>query len=348
MMNNCHSSYVFYAEVGNEERLLLLHSKLSEVLAKANAESNYSKPRWLRDVFIAHGLDWGDEVGSGDCTCGLDSTHDLKCNFKIQPNGVLELDKSIVYGRDVVKANNRENPKISNLAYFTLQTSTKGKPPTELWEAVISQYEGVSFVYFAECEDGSGVGKDDKGGKVGKVGKVGIFINTDREGLFFKERYSLWISCNEKALDRLASIASEDSGVLAIITNRNDERQCFSGSDSYVGSSGSNGSNSSNSSNSSNGSNGIDSTNISNDIEGTNGNSPLNKGISPNTHSTQEIQIREYFDTFEELREYFIKLTKKDFGSVEQMQSHLSSIASYVNGVRNAYFMASVKEYLHE
>jgi len=284
LKNECHSSYVFYTDIGNKNELLYLHNKLSGSLAEIARGVNSYGSRWLGEVLVTHGIDWQCEI---------------------LPDEVFELDKSIVYGKDVVKANNRENPKISNLAYFNLQTSTRGKPPTELWEAVISQYEGVSFVYFVECEGGSRVGEGDrvsKGSKGSKGSKVGVFINSDRDGLFFSERYSLWISCNEKALNRLTSISSNDSGVLAIITSKDPTIITSKDSTSHP---------------------------------------------EPRS-STQEIQIREYFDTFEELREYFIKLAKKGFESVEQMQSHLSSIASYVNGVRNAYFMASVREYAYE
>ena len=286
MKNECQTSYVFYTDIGNKNELLYLHNKLLGSLVDIARGVNPYSARWLGKVLIAHGF---------DCSHDDDNAHSSKHNFKALPDEVFELGKGIVHGKDVIEANSRENPQIANLIYFTLQTSTEQKPATELWEAVVSQYEGVSFVYFAESE---GVGND-----------TGTFINSDRDNLFFSDRYSLRISCNEKALDRLAYVGSEDSGVLAIITNWNDQQQLSDGS------------------------------NVCNSS---------NKGTSPNTHSTQEIQIREYLDTFEELRQYFIKLAKKDFGSVEQMQRHLSVIASYTNGVRNAYFMASVREYAYE
>jgi hypothetical protein len=57
--------------------------------------------------------------------------------------------------------------------HFILDCDTDWNPMDELWEAVIAQYEGVSFVYKAE-EPG-----------------FDIFTNTDTEGIYFPEKYLL-------------------------------------------------------------------------------------------------------------------------------------------------------------
>jgi len=84
--------------------------------------------------------------------------HSLDCK-EISVNGSIEtLD-------DYVPASN----------FFTLHSDTSWAPTTELWEAVVAQYKGVSFVYFAEeCGES-------------------IYVNTDITRIYFPERYLLEI-----------------------------------------------------------------------------------------------------------------------------------------------------------
>jgi hypothetical protein len=102
----------------------------------------------------------------------------------------------------------------------------------ELWEAVIAQYDGISFVYTAE-----------------ECGER-IYINTDTEGLYLPERYLL---------------------------------------DIY-------------------------------------GDASIPKDWYANQDKPLCLEIREYFSSFDGLREYCIKLTGKKFDTFEALEGYLSDI----------------------
>ena len=61
-----------------------------------------------------------------------------------------------------------------------------------------------------------------------------------------------------------------------------------------------------------------------------------------------DLDIREYFSSFEELQVFFQKLTSKVFDCAEEIAEYLDGIASETDGIENAYFMSSVNEFTLE
>ena len=135
MPNWCYSSYVFYSEEADEGELARLHRTIVEIMQKPSDVENGFEPGWLGKVAIAHGFDWEKIPCRGKIT-HIDDYTGLCSSFK-------------------------------------LETETAWAPMDELWEAVVSRYKGVSFVYLSE-ESG-----------------MGIFVNTDCTGRFFPERFLL-------------------------------------------------------------------------------------------------------------------------------------------------------------
>jgi hypothetical protein len=135
MPNWCFSSCAFYTNDENKGELLRLYKNLEKIMEQPSEVPNGFEPGWLGKVAIAHNLDW----------------EKISCRGEIS-----ELEEY--------------SP---NDKFFTLRTETAWAPTEELWEAVIAQYEGVSYVFIAE-ESG-----------------MGIYVNTDTEGTYFPDRYMM-------------------------------------------------------------------------------------------------------------------------------------------------------------
>jgi len=125
-----------------KDELQRLHNKLSATLQTPSNVKNDFEPGWLGKVAIGHGFDW----------------QQISCRGYIGHLGEIEQDGNF-----------------SNRSYFTLEVETAWAPTDALWEAIVEQYDGVSYVYLAE-----------------EAGNQ-IFTNTDATGLYFPERYLLEI-----------------------------------------------------------------------------------------------------------------------------------------------------------
>jgi len=133
MPNYCSSKYAFFANDENIGELKRLHDCLTDTIAVLSQVKNDFEPGCLGKVAIEHGID----PKCIPCRGGIN----YLSNFEAESG------------------------------YFTLDTETAWAPMDELWEAVISRYSGISYVYIAE-EPG-----------------LEVYINTDVEGTFFTERY---------------------------------------------------------------------------------------------------------------------------------------------------------------
>jgi hypothetical protein len=173
---------------------------------------NAFEPGWLGLVAIKHGLDWEKEIS---------------CRGTIE-----HLD-------DYEPGSN----------FFSLESVSDWVPMNELWEAVMAQYEGISFVYIAE-----------------ECGER-IYVNTDIEGIYFPEKYLLEIC----------------------------------------------------------------------------GDAPIPDGWYANQDKPLCLEIREYFNNFDDLRDYFIKLTGKEFDTVEELENYLSALFDEENNT-----VANVLEFTTE
>jgi len=152
MPNWCHASYIFKAKSKSKKELQRLHQAIAETIIKPSEIENDFEPGWLAKIAMAHGI----------------------CRDNVPCRGsITELDVAVSVG---------DFGDAGELCYFRIDEETAWSPATELWEAVVEQYDGVSFVYCAE-----------------EVGN-GIFVNTDVSGLFFCERYLLEICCNSTSL----------------------------------------------------------------------------------------------------------------------------------------------------
>ena len=195
MANICCNRHVFYTTNGNKNELLRLHTNLSAVMEASSEAKNAYERGWLGLVAIKHGLDWEKEIS---CRGFIEHLDDYE--------------------------------PVSN--FFTLDSNTDWVPMDELWEAVIAQYEGVSFVYVAEeCGES-------------------IYINTDVEGLYFHEKYLLEIC----------------------------------------------------------------------------GYAPIPEGWYAAQDKPLILEIREYFSCFDDLRDYCIKLTGKEFDTLKELEGYLSDL----------------------
>ena len=133
MAHWCSNKYAFYTNDENKGELLRLYKNLSDIMQTPSEVKNDFEPGWLGKVLIKHGLDW--EM--------------ISCRGFIS------------YLDEYEPENN----------FFTMDSETAWAPMDILWEEVIAQYKGVSFVYFAE-EPGNE-----------------IYINTDADGTYFSEKY---------------------------------------------------------------------------------------------------------------------------------------------------------------
>ena len=133
--NWCSNTHVFYTNDENKDELLRLYNNLSAVMQTPATIKNDFEPGWLGQVAINHGLDWE----------------------KISCRGSIEHLDEYEPGR----------------SFFKLESETAWSPTDALWEAVIAEYSGVSYVYIAE-EPGNE-----------------IFTNTDYSGVYFPEKYLL-------------------------------------------------------------------------------------------------------------------------------------------------------------
>jgi len=133
MPNWCSNTYAFYTKDEDKRELQKLHKKLLAILDVKSETKNDFEPGWLGKVASHHGLDWEKIPCRGHIE--LIDEYDGECSF------------------------------------FKIYTETAWCPTEELWEAVISQYEGVSLVYTAEepgCE---------------------IYVNTDACGTYLVDKY---------------------------------------------------------------------------------------------------------------------------------------------------------------
>ncbi|MCL2047391.1 MAG: hypothetical protein FWG87_01575 [Defluviitaleaceae bacterium] len=137
MPNWCSTGYAFYTKAEDKSELSRFYKNLMEILQTPSEVENGFEPGWLGKVAIKHGLDY----------------ESVPCRGWIEHIDEYEPEHGVV----------------------TLRTDTAWGPLTELWEAVLTQYDGICFVYIAE-EPG-----------------LGVFVNTDTEGLYFNEWYLLEI-----------------------------------------------------------------------------------------------------------------------------------------------------------
>ena len=157
MPNWCYSTYAFKSTNKNKDSLQRLHQKLAGVVMKPSGVDMDFEAGWLGEVATVHGLN------HEQIPCRGEITH---------------LDALIKGGGDDYGSHFEGKDD----CYFKLETETAWCPMNELWDAVVEQHEGVSYVYVAEeagCD---------------------IFINTDTEGRFFDQRYLLEICCNSASL----------------------------------------------------------------------------------------------------------------------------------------------------
>ena len=133
MPNWCYSKYAFFTNDEDKSELARLHKNLVDIIKTQSQKKNDFEPGWLGKVAMKHGFDW----------------EQISCRGYIEELGEYEPGDS----------------------YFTLSGETAWGPTDDLWEAVIEQYKGISFVYVAE-EPGNGV-----------------YINTDTDGVYFTDRF---------------------------------------------------------------------------------------------------------------------------------------------------------------
>ena len=137
MAKICCNKYAFYSTNENKDGLMRLQENLSSIMEAPSEDKNASGRGCLGEVAIKHGID----------------REKISCRGSITHLGNYEPGGS----------------------FFTLESNTDWVPMDELWETVIAQYEGVSFVYISEeCGES-------------------IYINTDADGVYFPERYLLEI-----------------------------------------------------------------------------------------------------------------------------------------------------------
>lgn len=234
MPNWCSSSIIIKSKKGNEKEVQRLHQAISLAYSTPSEIENSFELGWLGKIAASHSLNW----------------EDVPCRGTI-----IEFD-------DEVHTGNFEDE--GEFSYFRVDTESAWSPMTELWEAIVEQYDGVSFVYIAE-EAGNG-----------------IFINSDATGLFFCDRYVLEICCN----------------TMSVVPND----WAFDGIEKPAG----------------------------------------------DENGLADLDIREFFDSFESLKDFFTKLTGKEFDCHTEMAEYLDGIAIDADGVKNAYFMASVNEFTLE
>jgi|GEM_PF-1477788 len=257
MPNWCSSTYAFKAKGKNKKELQRLHQTIAETIMgktipKEKMVENGFGAGWLGNVAIVHGIDWESVSCRGDITV-----------IDVDVTGWGDADGS----RDA-----------EGLYYFKLETETAWTPTIELWDAVVKQYEGVSFVYTSE-EQG-----------------CDIFINTDTEGQFFTQRYLLKISCdNVKLIPKYWSL---DNVVLPAVDSSNSAKN--------------------------------------------------------GTKNLANLDIHEYFTCFDELHDYFAKLTGKEdegFESLQEIRDYLDEVLSEAleaNGSQSHYLMANIREFAYE
>jgi hypothetical protein len=139
MPNWCSTQYIFYTKKKDKSELKRLHKNLADILKEPSKLENDFEPGCLGKVAIAHGF----------------NHEEVPCRGWFDP-----LDEYDYEGEG---------------DFFKLYTTTAWIPMDELWEAVIEQYSGVSYVYMSE-ESG-----------------MELYINTDIEGKYFGDRYLLEI-----------------------------------------------------------------------------------------------------------------------------------------------------------
>jgi hypothetical protein len=73
------------------------------------------------------------------------------------------------------------------------------------------------------------------------------------------------------------------------------------------------------------------------------GDAPIPDGWYANQDKPLCLEIREYFSSFDDLRDYCIKLTGKKFDSVEELEGYLSDLFDEENNT-----VANVLEFTNE
>ena len=201
MPNWCTSRCGFFCADEHKNELARLYKNLSAVLETPSEVKNGFELGWLGKVAIHHGLDW----------------QEYSCRGTIEELGEFEPGDN----------------------FFTLDSETAWAPTVELWEAVIAQYEGVSFIYIAE-EPGSD-----------------IFVNTDVEGRYFTDRYLIDIF----------------------------------------------------------------------------GNGPIPESWYEGKEKPDCLEIREYFENFDDIADYCADFTGKQFGTFEELQNYFAEIFGENDGI---------------
>ena len=135
MPNWCSTKYVAFTDCEDKSELKRLHDNLTSAMQTPSVVENGFGEGWLGDIALKHGLNW----------------EDIPCRGTIE-----HLDE---YDEDSVS--------------FSFATETAWEQCDELWDAVISQYEGVSHVYISE-----------------ELGNA-HFVNSDIEGRFLPEKFLL-------------------------------------------------------------------------------------------------------------------------------------------------------------
>ena len=183
---------------------------------------------------------------------------------------------------------------------FSIRTETAWEPMVELWEAVTAKYRGVSFVYLAE-ESG-----------------LGIFINTDRSGRFYTERYRLEVNCDDTSVAPSIFDVWGKKSLCEVGENEEVEEVEEVREAKESGENAGNG--------------------------GSSGNKEKETSKKP-----KPIEVYEYFGSFDELQEYFAELTgtETQFSSVEEIQQYLDDIQEQCEGV-GVDFCGNVYEYTYE
>jgi len=137
MPNWCESKFAFVVDdLKNKSELKRLYDNLNKACSTPCPQENDFGDSWLGHVAIIHNISWENKGCRG---------------FILAINDLNENDD-----------------------YFVIEVQTAWEPPSELFDCILQQYNGVSCVYIAE-----------EGGE-------GIYINTDINGTIFPDRYILY------------------------------------------------------------------------------------------------------------------------------------------------------------
>jgi len=144
MPRYCYTDYAFISrDKAGLSELKRLHNNLSKIMTKPSKATNGFGPGYFEALAKSHGL----------------NPKDIPCD-----GAIIEIIQSTFS---------------ESLGFFTILTESAYSPKINLWNKIISQYKGVSFVYRAE-EPG-----------------WDLFINTDERGEFYPDRFLLSVDCED-------------------------------------------------------------------------------------------------------------------------------------------------------